>query len=158
MLDVGGGATRGVGILDLLIPVGIALGAFAFAQVHPILAVVVVLVALVWANPMFTVIDYRLTEAALEVTVCRAIHLQRIPYDEILAVRRVRWAELFTPEARWAESLGSNLFRPLVLVRRRGGRRAAIITPADADAFVEALRARVPPGGDPEAPAPGRAG
>ncbi len=147
-----------MGILDLLIPVAIALAAFAFAQVNPILAIAVALVALVWANPFFTIIDYRLTDAALEVTVCRAIRLQRIPYDEILSVRRVRWSELFAPEARWAESLGSNLFRPLVLVRRRGRRRAAIITPADTDAFVASLRGRIPPGGDPEAPAPGRVG
>jgi hypothetical protein len=53
---------------------------------------------------------------------------------------------LFNAEARWAESLGSNIFRPLVLVRRRG-RRPMIVTPADTHAFVEALGVRARAGG-----------
>ncbi len=147
-----------MGILDLLIPLAVAAAAFASAVVNPLLAVALGILVLLFANPLFTVIGYRLNEVALEVTVCRGVCLRRFPYAEILHVRRIRWAELFRPEARWAESLGSNIFRPLVLVQRRGRRRPVIVTPADADAFVAALRARIEAAGpgEPAASAGGR--
>lgn len=144
-----------MGLLDVLIPVAIALGALAAVQVSPIVTVALGALVLLFANPFFTVVDYRLTEAAVEVTVCRAIRLRRVPYADILDVRRVRWCELVKPEVRWAQSLGSNIFRPLVLVRRGGGRRPVIITPGETDAFVAALRARLAPGGSPQGSASG---
>lgn len=142
-----------MGLLDFLIPVAIAAAAFGLAYVNPVVAAVVGILVLLFANPLFTVVDYRLTDVALEVTVFGAIGLRRVPYEEIMAVRRVGWSELFTREARWAESLGSNIFRPLVLVRRRGRRRPTIVTPAHTDAFVAALQARLGPGGDLRGPA-----
>ncbi len=140
-----------MGFREFLIVVAIAAGAFgAFyvvPLVHPIVTMVVVVSAFVWANPFFDVIEYWFGETAFEVTIFRAIRLGRVPYGEIVDVRRARWAELLRPELRWAESLGSNIFRPLVLVRRRSGRRkAVIITPEDTDSFVNALRARMAPG------------
>jgi hypothetical protein len=147
-----------MGTLDLLIPVGIALGAFAFAQVSPMLAIAALAVVVVWANPLFSVIGYRLTERALEVTVLGVFCMRRVPYGEIVTVRRVGWSELFTREARWAESLGSNIFRPLVLIRRLG-RRPAIITPGHTDAFVAALTGKFQASGNrPSAAAAGGAG
>jgi hypothetical protein len=146
-------------LLDLLIPVAIAAAAFGLAYVSPVVAAVVGMLVLLFANPLFTVIDYHLTDAAFEVTVFRAIRLRRVPYEEILSVRRLGWSELFSADARWAESLGSNIFRPLVLVRRRGRRRPMIVTPANTDAFVEALGARAQAGGaPPRAGAPGVGG
>ncbi len=91
--------------------------------------------------------DYRLTDGPFEVRLFGAIRVRHVPYEEILHVRRVGWSELLRPEARWAESRGSSIFRALVLVRRRGRRRPMIITPANTDAFVAALRARAEPGG-----------
>jgi hypothetical protein len=132
--------------LDLLIPVAIAAAAFGLAYVNPIVGAVVGILVLLFANPLFTVIEYRLTDAVFEVTAFGGIRLRRVPYEEILSVRRLGWSELFAAEARWAESLGSNIFRPLVLVHRRG-RRPMIVTPADTDAFVKALGARVQAGG-----------
>jgi hypothetical protein len=134
-------------LLDLLIPVAIVAAAFGLAYVSPVVAAVIGVLVLLFANPLFTVIDYRLTEAAFEVTAFRAIRLRRVPYGEILSVRRLGWSELFNAEARWAESLGSNIFRPLVLVRRRGRRRPMIVTPANTDAFVQALGVRAQAGG-----------
>lgn len=135
-----------MGLLDLLIPVAIAAAAFGLATVNPVVAAVVGILVLLFANPLFSIIDYRLTESEFEVTAFGAIRLRRVPYGEILSVRRVGWSGLFAPEARWAESLGSNIFRPLVLVRRRGRRRPMIVTPDDTDAFVAALSARVQAG------------
>jgi hypothetical protein len=121
--------------------------------VHPVVTLIVGASVFVWANPLFNVIEYWLTESALEVTIFRAVRLARLPYAEIVEVRRARWAELFTREFRWAESLGSNIFRPLVVVRRRTGRRrCAILTPANADAFIRDVRARVASQGHSAAP------
>ena len=146
-----------MGLLDFLIPVAIGAGAFALAYVNPIITVVVAGLILLFANPLFSVIDYRLSEAEFEVTAFGRIRLRHVPYQEILQVRRVGWSELFKPEVRWAESLGSNILRPLILVRRRGRRRPMIITPADPDAFVAALAARLRPDGDLHGPPAGSA-
>jgi len=136
-----------MGLSEFLIALAVAGGAFLLVQVVPLVPPIVTVVVLasvfVWANPLFTVIEYWLTDTALEVTIFRAVRLGRIPYAEIIEVRRARWGELFTRELRWAESLGSNIFRPLVLIRRRIGRRPyAIITPANTEEFVAALRTR----------------
>jgi len=141
-----------MGLLDFLIPVAIAAAAFGLAYVNPVVAAAVGILVLLFANPFFTVIDYRLAEAAFEVRAFGAIRLRRVPYGEILSVQRVRWSGLFGPEARWAESLGSNIFRPLVLVRRRGRRRPMIVTPADTDVFVAALNVRVQAGAAQQVP------
>ncbi len=147
-----------MGLREFLIVVAIALGVFLLAYVvplvHPVVTLIVVVSVLVWANPLFNVIEYWLTETALEVTIFRAIRLARVPYAEITEVRRVRWAELFTREFLLAESLGSNIFRPLVVVRRRSGRRrCAILTPANAEAFIREVRARVASGAGAGSPA-----
>ena len=136
-----------MGLSEFLIVLAVAAGVFLLVQVAPwsipIVTVVVLVSVFVWANPLFTVIEYWLTDAALEVTIFRAFHLGRVPYAEVLEVRRTRWSELFAQDLRWAESLGSSIFRPLVLIRRRSGRRkCVIITPAETDAFVATLRAR----------------
>ena len=149
-----------MGLSEFLIALAIAAGAFVLVfllpLVHPVVTLVVVACVFVWANPFFTIIEYWLTETALEVTAFRAIRLGRVPYAEIVEVRRARWAELIKPDLRWAESLGSNIFRPLVLIRRKTGRRkAVIITPADTGGFVAALRARMTPRGVPSSPAAG---
>ncbi len=146
-----------MGLTEFLIVLAVAGGAFLLVQVipllPPILTVLLLVSVFVWANPLFTVIEYWLTETALEVTIFRAIRLARVPYAEIAEVRRARWAELFRREFRWAQSLGSNIFRPLVVIRRRSGRRrCAILTPANADEFIRDLRARVAARGDPATP------
>jgi hypothetical protein len=136
-----------MGRSELLIVLAVAASVFVLVQaaplVHPTLIVVVLVSVFVWANPLFTVIEYRLTDSALDVTIFRLVRLGRVPYAEILEVRRTRWPELFARDLRWAESLGSSIFRPLVLIRRRSGRRrCVIITPAETDTFVAALQAR----------------
>jgi hypothetical protein len=137
-----------VGLVDFLIPALIVAAALVVGYVGPVVAGGILVFVALFANPIATVIDYRLTETALEVTVFRRYRFRRLPYEEILEVRRTRWAELFARDMRWAESLGSHLFRSLVLVRRQGGRRPAIVTPGDADGFIRALRARLRANGD----------
>lgn len=137
-----------MGPRELLIPLAIAvlvigLGAIA-PLIHPLVIAVVVIAAFIWANPLLTVIEYWLRDDALEVTIFRFIRLGHIRYDDIVEVRRARWFELVKPDLRWAESLGSNIFRPLVLIRRKKGRRrAAIITPEETDSFVTSLQAKI---------------
>lgn len=78
-----------MGQLDFLSRLAIAVGASALAYVNPIITVVVAGLILLFANPLFNIVDYRLTEAAFEVAAFGGIRLRHVPYGEILEVRWV---------------------------------------------------------------------
>lgn len=110
-----------------------------------LLAIGVGLFVLFYLNPIFPIYGYRLTETHLEVTLFRRIPVRRVAYAEIMYARRASWSEVLSADVLIAERLGNSIFGPMIVIRRKQGMlKSLIITPADPDGFMKALRAKIP--------------
>jgi hypothetical protein len=99
-----------------------------------ILGAVVVLCAMVFS--LRFIYDYRVKNHSIEIVLLRAVPIYRIPVDKIESIQETPWSSLGVGGTTLR--FGNRIFGPCVLVRRRNGLfRRIVITPADADKFVE---------------------
>lgn len=90
-------------------------------------------------NPLTYLIDYRLTDSALQVTGLNgAVVVREIPYKDIVAVKRGYefWNEHWENRLDlWASAVSLRLDRPFL--------PWFVVTPADPEGFVRDLSARL---------------
>ncbi|WP_284321699.1 hypothetical protein [Dyella acidisoli] len=81
------------------------------------------------------VYDYRVKNHSIEIVLFRALPIYRIPVDNIDLIQKSSWLGLGIGGA--ALRFGNRIFGTCVLVRRRSGLfRRIVITPEDADKFI----------------------
>ena len=86
------------------------------------------------------ILNYSITEAGVEISLCGAIRLKRISFESIAEIRRVSIIQCHS-----GVGLRNRAIAPTVLIRqKRGIIRDFYITPDDADRFVQEVLRRLP--------------
>jgi hypothetical protein len=107
-----------------------------------LLAAIAVVAWMLFARKLWVyVVDYRVTDHALEIVLLRWFVLKRVLFTEILEVSRVSPSDLLRSGELRAIGIGNRLFAPRVRIRRRNG-VPVIITPADTDNFIAEMARR----------------
>jgi hypothetical protein len=107
-----------------------------------LLAAIAAVAWMLYARKLWVyLVDYRITEDALEIVLLRWFVLKRVLFTEIQELSRVSPSDLLRSGELLAIGIGNRLFAPRVRIRRRNG-VPIIITPADADGFVAEVARR----------------
>ncbi|MGO9134505.1 MAG: hypothetical protein ACLP8A_10730 [Methylovirgula sp.] len=84
--------------------------------------------------------DYRINGEAIEVRLFHRLPICRVPIADISEVSKTSWRQLGMDTV--ALRFGNRVFGPCVLIQKSKGKfRRVVITPADADAFIDAVKA-----------------
>ena len=85
--------------------------------------------------------DYRINDETIEVRLFHLLPICRVPIADISDVSKTSWRQLGMDTV--ALRFGNRVFGPCVLIQKNKGRfRRVVITPADADAFIDAVKAK----------------